>query len=391
MSLVSIVTCKSYQRNELHESLAETFSLLGGLENIIKRGSSILVKINHLSPPSQPERAIITHPAFTRAVLSFLKDLGCQVTVGDDIQSKDRDGFLISKYRQVCGEMGVRLVNFKELGFRRIPCQGDVLKEVLVSPLVLETDYLLNLPKLKTHALTVFTGAVKNLFGVIPYGLRLTHHSRYSDQDSFARMLVDIFSCAKPSLSIMDAVVAMEGEGPSGGNPRKAGLILASRDAVALDSIACRLIGISPFQVNTTVFAHQRGLGEINHDKILVTGGKIEDLIVKGFKPSRAVNLTRKKLPQTLYAFIQDQLHLIPEIIPSRCTACLECLNVCPCQAISLQNEKAVVNKNLCLHCLCCHEVCRYQAVELKQRIFGRLVRMFSDLRERVFSKDRHH
>lgn len=386
MSLVSIVKCKSYKRKELHESLAETFSLLGGLENIIKKGSKVLVKINHLSPPSPPEKAIITHPEFTRAVLSFLKDLNCRITVGDDIQSKDKDGFAVSNYRQICRQMGVKLVNFKELGFYRYSYQGEVLKELFVSHLVAESEFILNLPKLKTHALTVFTGAVKNLFGVIPYGLRLTYHSRYPDQDSFAGMLVDVFSCARPSLSIMDAVFSMEGEGPSGGSPVNTGLILASKDAVALDSVSCRLIGIPPFSVKTTVFAHKRGLGEMNIDKILIKGGKIEDFVIKGFKSSRAVNLTRKKIPKSIYIFVQEQLHLIPEIITSRCTACLECVNVCPRRAIKLKNEKAFINKDLCIHCLCCHEVCRFQAVRLQQRFFGRIYRLLSSLKNRIFS-----
>ncbi len=373
---VSVQRIEDYKSDKVHQALNDSFSLLGGLENIIKPGSKIFVKINHLSPPSPPNQAIVTHPALTKEVLVLLKDIGHSITVGDDIQSKQRDGFLISGYREVCTELGIRLVNLKEAGFRRVDFEGEMLKKAYISPLLLDSDTIINLPKLKTHSFTVFTGAVKNMYGIIPHGLRCSYHRRFFKNELFSQMLVDIFSCAPPHLNIMDAIVAMEGEGPSAGNPKNVGLILVSQDAVALDAVASKIIGLDPADILSTKYADERGLGSGQLDKIEILGERIQDIQVKDFKNSAiAVGLIRKKIPALLHAFIQDQLVLIPEVNIRNCTACWECVDICPMGAAEQHEEVARIEKSLCIHCMCCHEVCRFHAVKLKQRTFGRIVR----------------
>jgi uncharacterized protein (DUF362 family) len=204
---VSIEKVPDYNSQEIYAALQRSLSLLGGLENIIEPRSKVFVKINHLSPPSSPDDAIVTHPSFAREVLRLLLELSLDITVGDDIQSQEKDGFLLSGYRKVCTDLGIRLVNLKERGFREVHCKGQILKKALISPLLHEVDYIVNLPKLKTHSLTAFTGAVKNMFGIIPYGLRLDYHRIFKWSDVFSQMLVDIFSCAPPHLTIMDGIL----------------------------------------------------------------------------------------------------------------------------------------------------------------------------------------
>lgn len=382
---VSLVKLNNYESEDVRRAVKKSVDLLGGLESIFKPRSKIFVKINHLSPPSPPERGIVTHPAFTREVLHLLKELGHEVTVGDDIQSGKEDGFLISGYRKVCDELEIPLVNLKEKGFREVFCKGSLLEKTYVSPLLLETEYILNIPKLKTHSFTVFTGAVKNMFGIIPYGLRLKYHRLYINNHVFSQMLVDIFSCVPPHLTIMDGVMAMEGEGPAAGNMRRVGVVLASLDAVALDAVATKVVGLEPAEVFTTCYAHDRGLGVGKIENVQIVGDKLSAVQVKNFKHSAvARNFFRSKVPSFLYAYFQDQLTLIPEILRDKCTACIECINICPKSAAVLDKSIARIDKKICIHCLCCHEVCRYQAIKLKQRPLGKIMRIIIDLYKKI-------
>lgn len=385
---VSLVKLRDYESKNVYQAVKKSVDLLGGLEKIVKPHAKVFVKINHLSPPSSPNSAIVTHPAFTKEVLRLLKEFNLKITVGDDIQSKQKDGFILSGYRQVCKELEVPLVNLKEIGFKEVICHGQILKKVYISPLVLESDFILNLPKLKTHSFTIFTGAIKNMFGIIPSGLRLKYHRQYSKTEIFSQMLVDIFSCAPPHLTIMDAVVAMEGEGPSAGNPRTVGVILASKNAVALDAVATKITGFNPMDIYTTQNAHQRGLGTAKIEEIEVVGEKIHEVEAKNFKHSAiAIGLLQRKIPSFLHAYFQDQLTLIPKVKIDKCTVCMECISICPLGAAKLDRNTAWIDKSLCIHCMCCHEVCRFQAIKLKQRPAGRIFRMVSSLYNRVGSK----
>jgi len=377
---VSIEKVADYNSEEIYTALQRNLSSLGGLKNIIKPRSKVFVKINHLSPPSSPDDAIVTHPSFTREVLRLLLELNLEITVGDDIQSKEKDGFLVSGHRKVCTDLGIRLVNLKERGFREVHCKGQILKKALISPLLHEVDYILNLPKLKTHSLTAFTGAVKNMFGIIPFGLRLDYHRIFKWSDVFSQMLVDIFSCAPPHLTIMDGIVGMEGEGPSGGNPKRVGVILASQDGVAVDAVASKIVGFNPMNIITTQNAHERGLGIGEIDKIEIKGEDISRVEVRNFKHSAvAVGFMKRKIPSFLHGFIQGQLTLTPKINMNKCTVCMECVNICPREAAKLDEDLVWIDRSLCIHCMCCHEVCRFQAIKLGQRPLGRIFRDAND------------
>ncbi|NIO49664.1 MAG: DUF362 domain-containing protein [Candidatus Aminicenantes bacterium] len=377
---VSIVKVADYNSEEIHTALKRNLSLLGDLEKIIKPRSKVFVKINHLSPPSSPDDAIVTHPSFTREVLLLLLELNIDITVGDDIQSKEKDGFLLSGYRRICNDLGVPLVNLKERGFREINCKGQILKKVLISPFIHEAEYILNLPKLKTHSLTALTGAVKNMFGIIPYGLRLDYHRLYKGNDVFSQMLVDIFSCAPPHLTIMDAIVGMQGEGPSGGNPKRVGLIIASQDSVAVDAVASRIVGFNPMNIFTTQNAHERGLGIGKIEKIEIAGEDISGVEVRNFKHSAvAAGFIKRKIPSFLHGFVQSQLTLAPRIVMNKCTLCVECVNICPKGAARFDGDSVWIDRGRCIHCMCCHEVCRFQAIKLGQRPLGRIFRGVSE------------
>ena len=379
---VAVVRCPAYETRQLHDAVGGSLELIGGLGSVIARGSRVFVKINHLSPASPPERAIITHPLFTRQVLAFLKDLGAEIVVGDDIGSESVDGFEVSGYDAMCREMGVRLINLRSAGFREVPCPGgEALKSVHVSSAVLDADAIVDLPKLKTHSFTAFTGAVKNMFGVIPCGSRHDLHSRFPASEAFGRMLVDVFACVPPHLTLMDGIVAMEGFGPAAGSARHVGLVLAGRDAVAVDAVAQDIAGFGPGDVETSASAGRRGLGAADPGDIEIAGVALAEARVKRFrKAAIPVGLLKRRLPAALYARLQGQLVLSPEVVPAACTDCRECVNACPCEAVVIEDGRARILEEACIRCLCCHEACRSGAIRLRPRPGGRAVRILASL-----------
>jgi len=372
---VAIVRCLSYRAEALQKAVRESLAIIARPGSDLNPGARVFVKINHLSPQAPPERAICTHPLFVREILRALLELKVRPTVGDDVNFRRGDEFITSGFRSVCAELGVPLINLREAGFSRIPLRGKSLKEVYIAKPVLEADVVLNLPKLKTHSFTAFTGAIKNMYGVIPCGLRLDGHRRFLRSDDFSKMLVDVYSAVPRQLIIMDAVVGMEGEGPSAGVPKRIGLIISGADGIAVDAVAARVVGYNPLQIFTIFEAQARGLGVGDLSQIEVVGAEIKDVERRDFRPSlAATGLFRHWLPSFLYARISGRLILTPEVVPSRCTACLDCLNVCPTKAISLVHDRARVDEAGCIHCLCCHEVCLHRSIRLKQRPLGKII-----------------
>ena len=375
-SVVSVVRVKNYDLSELIPAVNTSLDLIGGLKEIVKHGKKVFVKINHLSPPSPPERGIVTHPIFVEAVVMLLKETGANITVGDDIEDEgDEDGFIISGYREMCNRQRVKLVNLRETGFVEKPCNGKILKNLYISKVVIESDVIINLPKLKTHSLTAFTGGIKNLYGVIPAGLRRRFHADYLRPEDFSQMLVDIFMMVKPQVTIIDGVMAMEGEGPGSGKMRNLGLILASKDAVALDTVAGGIIGLKPEDVLTTRYAGERALGISDLKNVEVVGEKFDSLVVPDFKLPAAVGRTvANRAPHGMVKYILGQISPRPRVKKKNCTVCTECVKACPTGAARIVGETAVINDQLCIRCMCCHEVCRFYAIYPYRPFLGKII-----------------
>ena len=372
---VSIARAQDYDPIQIYDAIEYSVRLIGGLEKIVKPNDRVFVKINHLSPPTPPERGIVTHPVFVEAVLKLLKDFRANITVGDDIDPGTEDGFQVSGIRQVCDKAGIRLVNLRETGFIETECNGFLLDKVYISKIALDADVIINLPKFKTHSLTVFTGGVKNMYGTIPQGLRTRFHYEYLKREDFSQLLVDIFSAVKPHLTIMDGIMAMEGEGPASGKLVKLGVILASHDAVALDAVATKIIGLEPLRIYTTRYSDERHLGVGNLQNIDVVGEKLGDVSVPGFRPPASyTNIILRRIPGLLSGILQEQMTIRPHVIESNCTGCLECLKVCPTTAIAEQGEIVRIHQDVCIQCMCCHEVCRFNAILPRRPVIGRAI-----------------
>jgi uncharacterized protein (DUF362 family)/NAD-dependent dihydropyrimidine dehydrogenase PreA subunit len=376
---VSIVRASSYDIDEIRNAVRRGVELIGGLERIVKTGDRVFVKINHLPPASPPERGIITHPIFVEGVLELLKEAGADITVGDDIESGPGDRFSISGFQQMCQRAGVRLVNLREGGFVATESNGQLLGPLYVSRIALEADVIINLPKLKTHSLTIFTGGIKNMYGTIPASLRRKYHSTFAQPEDFSLMLTDVFAATIPQLTIMDGIVAMEGEGPANGNLRQTNIILASRDAVALDTVATSIIGLNPESIDTIRYCNKRGLGVGNLEAIEVTGESIRSVAVPDFQPPAAsirslMTRMSKPLPSQVLRFFMSQMVTQPKVATNHCTACAECVKICPTGAATMADKTATINKTKCIQCMCCHEVCRDNAITLQRSPVGSML-----------------
>jgi ferredoxin len=205
------------------------------------------------------------------------------------------------------------------------------------------------------------TGAVKNMFGFLTSRDRINAHT-FSGFSTFSSVLVDIYSSIRPDLNIMDAVVGMEGTGPSQGKPVQLGWMLASPDAVALDAVAAAAAGFNPGEILTTSFAGKRGLGAANLDEIKVHGLNIEKARKRLKRPSAAVSALMPFLGGPLTELTQVR----PRINTEECKQCRRCVEVCPAGAIDTKADFKI-NDNVCILCYCCHEMCEYGAVELKK------------------------
>lgn len=370
MTKISVVKCDSYESKTVEQSIRKTVDLLGGIASFIKPNSSVLVKPNLLMSKG-PELAITTHPEVVRAVICLLKEINCKITVGDGPSvwgkyvENVEEVYEVTGIKKVCQDEGVRLITFDK---RRM---HD--KFPLTSALD-ECDYLINLPKFKTHELTLLTGSIKNLFGLVSGTYKTELHKNYFEPEEFAKILVDIYQEARPALTIIDGILAMEGDGPAtAGKIRRLNLLLAGSDCVALDTIMARIMGIKDREVLTTKEATRRSLGEGSLDKIKIEGEDIGKLAIRPFiLPVTSAKMSR--LPAPVKKLLKSLIRYYPYCLDLKCIRCGHCVQVCPCRCIRLKNKGMVVDYKKCIACFCCQESCPQAAIKVKKSILARLI-----------------
>jgi uncharacterized protein (DUF362 family)/Pyruvate/2-oxoacid:ferredoxin oxidoreductase delta subunit len=377
MVKVSIVKCGNYDHNRVRNAILESLELIGGLEKIIKPGDNVLLKVNVIAG-FPPGRAATTHPAVVGAMVEIVKEAGGIPWAGD---SSGAYGFTaqsleLSGIKKACEASGGRLINFESTGTYLVKVNGRVLPAINVAKPAIDCDVLVSMPKMKTHMLTKYTGAVKNFFGVIPGGGKAAIHRQAPTEESLSEAVVDIYSALKPELAVMDGIVGMEGEGATNGTPIASKVILSSADCVALDAVASEVIGFSHRDILTTCIAHERGLGVGKLDKIEVVGEKISDVKIE-FKKSKR---TYYKLPTFLGKFVFKNAENMSRVFISEdeCKKCGICFESCPVSAIAL-GPRPYIDQKKCIKCYCCHELCRNGAIKLKTSYFGKrlLKRMY--------------
>jgi uncharacterized protein (DUF362 family)/NAD-dependent dihydropyrimidine dehydrogenase PreA subunit len=240
---------------------------------------------------------------------------------------------------------------------------GKIFKQLEIDQTVLEADVVINLPKFKTHSLTLLTLGVKNLFGCIPGPRKaLWHLKAGEDRKTFAQILVDVYQIIHPSLTILDGIVGMEGNGPNSGRPIQLGLILASGDPLSLDQIVCDLLGISRESLLTNRVAFEQGLGK---DKIDVFGERAEDVKISNFQ-FPTLSQPDWNLPEFLRKALKNALTSKPVIEEEVCNACDRCAEICPPKALARKRKDLIFDYEQCIRCFCCLEVCPEGAISIK-------------------------
>lgn len=367
---VSVVKCDDYEHQSIKSAILQSLDLTGGLEKVVKPGDDVLLKVNVIVG-FPPERAATTHPAVVGAMVEIIKDAGGIPRVGD---SSGAYGYTarsldISGIKKATEKYGGKLINFESTGTYQVKVDGKILKNINIAKPAIDCDVLVSLPKMKTHQLTKYTGAVKNFFGVIPGPGKAAVHRQAPTEESLCQAVVDIYSALKPGLAVMDGVVGMEGEGAINGTPIQSKVILSSRDCVALDAVASEIMGFSHMDVLTTKFANERGFGTGELEKIYVKGEKISDVSLDFEKSNRAYY----RLPTFLGKFFFKNTENISRVFISEddCKKCGICFESCPSSAIMLE-PYPVIDQKKCIRCYCCHELCRNSAVKLKTSFLGK-------------------
>lgn len=380
MHSVSLIRCQDYDVDRVRVAVRQAVDLLGGMGRFVHPGDRVVVKPNLLRS-SKPEQAIVTHPAVLRAVVELVHQAGGQVIIADSPGGPLSSPLMRRAYQQagwaaVAQETGATL-NFNFTGMQQSFPEGRLIKRFDILEEVAKADCVISLPKLKTHGLMRFTGATKILFGVVPGVLKLGYHTKLQTASAFAEMLLDLLEMVKPRLAIMDAVVGMEGKGPSAGSPRQIGAILASPNSVALDVVAASLVGMEPLSIPVLKAAAQRGLTSGSAQDVNILGDSLAALRVPDFKPPPSnpdIDAVPSVMPVALRRWLTGQLLLTPSADPVRCTGCQTCFQNCPVQAISMINQKARMDPNKCIRCYCCHELCPENAIDLRRGRLGQLV-----------------
>jgi len=373
---VGIERCASYDPSEVYEALKRAVKLTGDLD---VAGKTVLLKPNILSDTS-PEKAVCTHPAFLEAAIRLVREMGAKRILAGDSPGLQPPGFSAkaSGLSEAIRKNGAEWVDFTR-GKIDVPCQeGKVAKKFTLTQAVKEADVIISIPKLKTHQLMYFTGAMKNIFGLIPSVAKSPYHVRFSSRESFAAMLVDLNLAVKPAYAFMDAVIGMEGHGPAAGNPRQVGLVMASSNLLAMDIAATTVICYPPLEIPMIKDALGRGCWLTNLDEIEYPGlspvdARIPDFAKLPLKRSGSQFLDFV-LPTPLRR-LKDSLEPVPEINHAICVHCGDCSRICASKAICSTGEgkerKEVIDYSRCIRCFCCHEICPAKAIAIVKRKRG--------------------
>lgn len=381
MYKVGIDRCNDYDYDRVEESVFKCIDSIGGLKNKIPLGSKVLVKVNLLKR-NHPEDGVTTHPAVVEAVVKYLQRLHCKVIIGDSPGGPFNEGMLKSIYKVTGMENLAKKTNcelnfdttYKEIHYEK----AKMLKNMKIISVAENADFIVSVAKLKTHAMMTYTGAVKNLFGIIPGLIKADYHFRMNDINNFAAHLVDICEYANPLFSIIDGIEGMEGDGPSAGDIRKSKVILVSDNPHALDLAASKIIGIEMQTIPTIREAIKRGILSVDGKDILYTWLKPEDISISPFRLPKSINVNfvGGRIPLWIENYLFNKMRPKPVFDHANCISCGICRDSCPPQIIKMIKGEPDVDLHKCIRCFCCHELCPEKAVIIKKHwLYDRVFR----------------
>jgi uncharacterized protein (DUF362 family)/Pyruvate/2-oxoacid:ferredoxin oxidoreductase delta subunit len=375
-SKVALIKCTTYDTNEVLTAVRAGLERLGGISAFAKPGDRIVLKPNVLIGTS-PNNGVTTHTTVFRAAASLFKEAGAVVSYGDSPAfGKCQPNMKRAGLKQIGDELELKLADF-DYGKSVSHKNALLVKKFVIANGALEADGLVSLPRLKTHGLTLFTGAVKNQFGCIPGLLKSQYHVKLPDPYDFATMLVDLNTLIRPRLYILDGITAMEGNGPRSGQPKQLNVLLLSSDPIALDATACRIINLNPAVVPTSQPGEAAKLGTYHAENIELVGEDIDTF----FDPSFEVNRTppAHSTGGRFSTFIKNRITQRPVIDKARCDLCGVCVKMCPVRPKAVdwyKGDRSQIprhNYDRCIRCYCCQETCPDGAILIENPLLGRL------------------
>jgi len=353
-----------YNYAMLRQAMFEIMDLTAG--SLIQKNSRVVIKPNLLAP-AVPEKAVVTHPMVVKAAVEYVLDKGASPVVSDSSAA--------ASFGRILKDSGIRdafeglKVEFREFKTSVAVDVGKPFNEIDIAADAMNADFLINLPKLKTHAQMLLTLGVKNLFGCI-VGLKKPewHFRTGVDREMFATLLVKIYQAVRPSVTVIDGILAMQGQGPGkGGEPRHIGVLMGSCDAVAADIAVCKMLGVAPDGLLTNRIAMGQGPAS---EEIEIVGELPE---VRDFKFPDIVPLVFG--PQKFHGFMRRHLVQRPICDASLCKLCGECWKYCPALAIAHDSRKVRFDYEKCIRCYCCLEVCPHGALSARETVTGKITR----------------
>ena len=380
---VSVVSLDEYEPAAARAALEKLLEQIGGLD-FVRPGMKVGVKVNLVSA-MKPETAATTHPVLVRALCEMLVERGAEVVVGDS-PGGPFTAIYLNRVYSVSGMNGAMIPGASlNRNYESAFCDGFdgavSLKGFEYAAWLDGVDALIDFAKLKSHGMMSLSAAVKNLFGCIPGTVKPEYHYRFPNTRDFANMLIDLDEFFKPALSIVDGVIGMEGNGPTMGNPKKIGALVASASPYACDRVCAEIIGLEEENVPTLALARERGLcpprGEIE------VIGDVESVKVADFDNVERLNSieflgdlvgVRGKLWSNL---LKKAMCSRPRLTPKKCVGCKKCFEICPAKAITMKKNKPHIDREKCIRCFCCQEFCPKGALKVHRPTIARIISKF--------------
>ena len=367
---VSLHRCDSYDPAAMKNALAQCLTDLGGLKQYVRPGMTVALKCNLLLP-MRPEQGGTTHPALVAALARMIQDIGATPLIIDSpggpyAKAMLRTVYRVSGLHEIAKDTGARLNLDTSAAEIPAPHSQWLPRMKVLKPLI-DADLIINLPKMKTHGFMLFTGAVKNMFGAIPGVDKAEYHLRMKEPADFARTMVDICEAVRPGLTIMDAIEAMEGNGPSAGTVKKAGMLIASPSPYTAD-LAAAWLGTLPLErIYIIQEAIERGLSPSDPGELQWLGADRDALRVKLALPdTHSLGILRRFIhSRSLGRWMQPK----PVIDTGKCVGCGICAENCPPKTIDIADGKASIRYDDCIRCYCCQELCPEKAVEVRRSV----------------------
>ncbi len=366
--VVVIERCIRYEYSEVREALLKAVQPFGGFKTIVSPGQKVLIKPNLLAAAA-PAESVTTNPLVIKVLTEMVQEAGGKVFIGDNPGSDDqKKALLTSGLQGVIEQTGAKMLLF-ESG-RDQKTSGFKERTIHLARELEDIDLIINAAKLKTHALTGLTGAVKNTYGCLFGKAKKRYHMDHPLPLDFSRLVVDIHLAVKPAFSVIDAVVAMEGPGPRRGKPRLVGLLMASDNAFALDSVAAEVTGFHPAQVTTIAAARELKLPGAFLPDVGIRGLNIADCLVKDFDrgPGGHGKISRM-LASFPLAYFRNLLYArrpYPRVDSALCNQCEICAENCPLQVVDCGNGIPEFDLDECIRCYCCQEHCAQGAIKVE-------------------------